>query len=136
MKSARSRFSAKRFVRNRKGNFAIHFGLAATFIFLAGGLAVDYTLALGSRIRINNALDAASLATGRALAIGEISSTGDAAENYFKAVFAANMGDNAFDSTTYTLKNFNLDMVAKMVSAEVEIDQNLTLLRVGVGKET
>ena len=130
MKSARLRFSAKRFLRNRRGNFAINFGLAATFIFLAGGLAVDYTMALGSRIRINNALDSASLATG------EVSSTGDAAENYFKAVFAANMGDNAFDSTTYTLKNFNLDMVAKTVSAEVEIDQNLTLLRVGVGKAT
>lgn len=130
MKSARSRFSAKRYLRNKDGNFAIHFGLAATFIFLAGGLAVDYTMALGTKVRINNALDSASLATGRALAIGEIPSTGDAAENYFKAVFAANVGDDAFDSTTYTLKNFNLDMAAKTVSAEVEVDQKLTLARV------
>ncbi|MCP5088723.1 MAG: hypothetical protein GY952_18180, partial [Rhodobacteraceae bacterium] len=56
--------------------------LLATVIFLAAGLAVDYSRSLGTKSRINNALDAATLATGRALSIGEISTTGTEAQDY------------------------------------------------------
>lgn len=125
-----------RLYHNKNGNFAVSFAVASTLIFLAVGLAVDFSLSLGTKTRINNALDAASLATGRALSIGEISETGSAAEDYFKAVFAANVGDDTFDATTYTLNNFTVDTASQTVSAEMNVDQPLTFLRIGTGKQT
>ncbi len=125
-----------RFHQDKSGNFAVSFALAATVIFMAAGLAVDYSRSLGTKTRINNALDAASLATSRALSIGEIGTTGKDAENYFKAVFAANVGDDSFDSGTYTLKSFKLNTNTRTVSAEISVDQPLTFLRVGTGRPT
>lgn len=124
-----------RFCHNRNGNFAVSFALATTLIFLAAGMAVDYSMSIGTKVRINNALDAASLATGRALSIGEISDTGSEAEDYFKAVFAANVGDDTFDAATYTLKNFTVDTAAQRVSAEMNVDQSLTFMRIGTGQQ-
>ncbi len=134
MSSHRTKASARRLLSNDSGNFAISFGLATTIIFLAAGLAVDYTVALNKKIRINNALDAASLATGRALSISEIGTTGTEAKDFFKAIFAANMGDDAFDTNVYALDSFTIDTDAQTVSAAVSTKQPLTLLRVGTGK--
>lgn len=136
MDSHRPRTLFHRFLCNRNGNFAVSFAFAATLIFLAVGLAVDFSLSLGTKTRINNALDAAALATGRALSIGEISETGSAAEDYFKAVFAANVGDDTYDASTYTLKNFTLDTATQTVSAQMSVDQSLTFLRIGTGQKT
>jgi Flp pilus assembly protein TadG len=121
-------------LRDERGNFAIAMALAATVIFLAAGLAVDYSKALGTKTRINNAVDAAALATARAISIGEISETGNAAKNYFKAVFAANVGDDSFDAATYTLRDFTIDRAKKTVSAVISVDESLTLTRVGSGR--
>lgn len=136
MDSHRPQTCLHRLLHNHSGNFAVSFAFASTLVFLAVGLAVDFSLSLGTKTRINNALDAAALATGRALSIGEISDTGSAAEDYFKAVFAANVGDDTFNATTYTLKNFTLDTATQTVSAEMSVNQSLTFLRVGTGRQT
>lgn len=120
--------------RNRRGNFAITFALVTTVIFAAGGLAVDYAMLLNTKSRLNNALDAASLATSRAISIGEIRTTGNDARNYFKKVFASNMGDDAFDPARYTLDRFVVDTDRQTVSAEVSIDRPLMLMRVASGE--
>ncbi|WP_169054146.1 pilus assembly protein [Nitratireductor sp. XY-223] len=120
-------------MNDRSGNFMMMFGLSVGVLFVAAGLAVEYSQSLLYKTRINNALDAATLATGRALSIGEISKTGDAAENYFKAIFAANMGDDSFDATAYTLESFDVNTSNQTVSGRVSIKQPLKLLRVGTG---
>ncbi len=123
-------------LRDSSGNFAIQFALLTTVIFGAAGLAIDYARQLDLKIRINNAMDAATLATARALSIGEVSKTGTAAENYFKDIFAANMGDNSFNSSAYTLDSFVLNTSNKTVSAEVSGSKKLFFLRVGFGAAT
>ncbi|MCR9136893.1 MAG: pilus assembly protein [Alphaproteobacteria bacterium] len=125
-----------RFHHDRNGNFAVSFALVSSLIFVAVGLAVDFSMSLGTKTRINNALDAAALATGRALSTGEISDTGSAAQDYFKAVFAANVGDDAFDASVYKLKKFAHDPKSQSISAEVSVDQPLTFMRVGTGQQT
>ena len=115
MTSARSRFSVKRFFRNRgRAISPSTFGLAATFIFSGwrpGGrlhpgawLQDPYQQCPGCRVAGDwpGAGDRRDQLDGRR-----------GAKTTSRPWFAANMGDNAFDSTTYTLKNFNLDMVAQ-----------------------
>lgn len=130
----RTHYSHLKLLANRKGNFAINFALMSALIFLAAGLAVDYVQSLSNRTEISNALDAATLATGRALAIGEISTTGTDAQDYLMAIFAANVGDDTFDTGTYALENFTLDTDNNTLAASVSIEQPLTFLRIGLDK--
>ncbi|MEM6461247.1 MAG: pilus assembly protein [Pseudomonadota bacterium] len=125
---------ASKFRSNRSGNFTIYLGVVAPVIFLASGMAVDYSMLLQTKTRVGNALDAAALATGRALSAEEMSADGDEAEDYFKAVFAANMGDDAFETDVYTLESFTVDEDAKTVSGSVSVDRDLSLLPVGLNK--
>ena len=46
------------------------------------------------------------------------------------------MGDDAFDESTFTLEEFTLDPANETVSARIDIDQPLTVTRVGIGHET
>ncbi len=119
-----------RFLHDKRGNIAIAFGFCTIAIFLTIGLAVDFSRAMSAKTRVNNALDAASLATARALSIGEISEKGDAAETYFKAVFAANIGVDDLARSDYKVKNFKIDKASQTVTATAEIDQKLTFTRV------
>jgi Flp pilus assembly protein TadG len=131
MSSGRSNTLLGRFLRNKSGNFAIAFAFTSVAIFLSVGLAVDYSRSVGQRTRVNNALDAASLATARALSIGEISDTGSAAEDYFKAVFAANLGIDDLGASDYSVDNFTIDTASQTISATAEYDQPLTFISVG-----
>ncbi len=126
----------RRFLRDRRGNFGIAFAFTSVAIFLSVGLAVDFSRSIGEKTRVNNALDAASLATARAISIGEISTKGNAAENYFKAIFAANLGVDDLSASDYTVKNFKIDTANQTVSANADYDQSLTFLRVGSGQTT
>lgn len=124
----------RRFLRDKSGNFAIAFAFTSVAIFLSVGLAVDYSRSIGQKTRVNNALDAASLATARALSIGELSEKGDAAENYFKAVFAANLGIDDLPKSDYSVKNFKINTTDQTVSANADYDQALTFTQVGSSK--
>lgn len=126
----------RRFMKDRRGNFAVAFAFTSVAIFLSVGLAVDYSRSIGEKTRVNNALDAASLATARALSIGEISEKGDAAENYFKAIFAANLGIDDLPKSDYTVKNFKINTNDQTVSATADYDQSLTFMRVGSKQTT
>ncbi|HET7413219.1 MAG TPA: pilus assembly protein [Pararhizobium sp.] len=75
--------------RNRDGNFAMLFALTALPLFLAAGLAVDVTNAFADRSEMSNALDAAVLATAKALSTGAIQQS--QASDYLDKIFAANM---------------------------------------------
>lgn len=118
---------------NTRGHFTVLFAICCTVLFLGAGLALDYAAMIRTKARLNNALDAATLATSRAISIGEVETSGDGAENYFKAVFAANMGDNEFDHSKYSLDSFTIDTGAQTVAGEVSTIYPLTLLRIGTG---
>ncbi|MCR9139986.1 MAG: pilus assembly protein [Alphaproteobacteria bacterium] len=124
------------FRADRGGNIAITFAFASVAIFLSVGLAVDFSRSMVEKTRINNALDAASLATARALSIGELPETGDAAETYFKAIFAANLGIEDLNASDYSVTNFAIDPTDQTVSATADVDQSLTFMRVGSSQTT
>lgn len=49
--------------RNKEGNFAIMAALTVPLVFMAGSLAIDTTNALSMKVRMQNAVDSAALAT-------------------------------------------------------------------------
>lgn len=122
------------FKRDEGGNFAVTFAFAAVAIFLSVGLAVDFSRSIGTKTRINNALDSATLATARALSIGEI--TRPQADAYLSALFAANIGVENLAGSKYKIDNINIDPVKQTVTASASYDQKLVFMQVGTGKTT
>jgi len=55
-------------LRNNNGNFAMLAGLTIPVLFIAGSLAVDTTNAMSMKVRLQNAVDSAALATSTRLA--------------------------------------------------------------------
>ncbi|WP_136661518.1 pilus assembly protein TadG-related protein [Nitratireductor sp. XY-223] len=123
--------------RDRSGNFIVMFALCVTVIFAAAGLALDYSVALMNKTRAANALDAATLATARAIVAGDISSDDDdEIETYLKSFFAANLGIDDLDASIFAIDSVVVDTGEQSVSATVVIDQPLRLLQVGTGRDT
>ncbi|MEX3011844.1 pilus assembly protein TadG-related protein [Hoeflea sp. TYP-13] len=126
-----------RFLRDERGNFLMLFGLGVGVLFLAAGLAVDYSVGLMNKTRVNNALDAATIATARALASGDISASVDGeVETYLKAIFAANLDVDDLDASIYAIDSYSVDTAAGTVSATASIDQPLYLLQVGTSSDS
>ncbi len=75
------------FIRDRRGNVAILFGLLLLPIAVAIGLAIDGLRALNAAETATGALDAAALAAARAMSQGDLSDgeLAQIAERYFKA---------------------------------------------------
>ncbi len=134
MKTRSQKKGLARFYTEKGGNFVVLFALLATVIFGVAGLALDYARALNLKIRINNALDAATLATARAVAVGDVAPTEEKATDYFKSIFAANMEHDSFKESVYVLKDFELDKDEESIFADVSAVQNTTFLRVAFGK--
>lgn len=65
-------------LRNDSGNFAMLAGLTLPVLFIAGSLAVDTTNAMSMKVRLQNAVDSAALATSTRLAQEENLSLEDA----------------------------------------------------------
>ncbi|MEM5493874.1 TadE/TadG family type IV pilus assembly protein [Hoeflea sp. AS16] len=65
-------------LRNKNGNFAMLAGLTIPVVFIAGSLAVDTTNAMSMKVRLQNAVDSAALATSTRLAQEEDLSLEDA----------------------------------------------------------
>lgn len=75
----------KKFLRDRRANFAVTFGIALLPITLAVGAAVDYTNADRDRSRMQNYLDAALLSVGQEFRDMEKREVRKAIREYFKA---------------------------------------------------
>jgi Flp pilus assembly protein TadG len=75
----------KTFGNDDAGSIAILFGLLTSVLFLMGAIAIDYTRIVDMRSRVLSAVDAASLAAGRALLDGQLSDSQivDLATAYF-----------------------------------------------------
>jgi Flp pilus assembly protein TadG len=118
-----------KFQRDEKGNFLMIFAFATAVIFLSAGLAVEYSQAINIKTRVTNALDAATLATARAISIGDI--TEAEGEQYLKDVFMANIGIDALDGSRYTIQNIVINSVSQTVSAQATYNQDLDFISVG-----
>lgn len=100
---------------DRRGNFAILFAVVSVAVSLAAGTAVDVTQALGDRTHMANALDAAVLATAKAISTGRIQSA--QAEGYMAKIFAGNIGQSATGAEDFGLTNVHVDSATSTVSA-------------------
>ncbi|MCY6383226.1 TadE/TadG family type IV pilus assembly protein [Hoeflea prorocentri] len=123
----------RKFQRDENGNFLMMFGLATAAIFLTIGLSVEYAQSINMKTRVTNSLDAATLATARALSIGDI--TEAQAENYLEAVFIANIGVDNIDASRFKLDDVTVDPVANTVSAKASFDQDLRFISVGTSSD-
>ncbi len=67
MMSTRITSKIRKLLRNENGNFALIAAAAVPVLFMAGSLAVDTTNAMSMKVRLQNAVDSAALATAARL---------------------------------------------------------------------
>lgn len=67
MMSTRITSKIRKLLRNENGNFALIAAVAVPVLFMAGSLAVDTTNAMSMKVRLQNAVDSAALATAARL---------------------------------------------------------------------
>lgn len=96
-----------RFARDKRGSTAIIFGLTIYPIFLMIGLAVDYGRAVGARNQMQQILDSAALAGGRA------AQTFDSSNSSYATAKDAAIGE--------ATKYFNQMGVSQTVSKSIEL---------------
>lgn len=96
-----------RFARDKRGSTAIIFGLTIYPIFLTIGLAVDYGRAVGARNQMQQILDSAALAGGRA------AQTFDASNSSYASAKDAAIGE--------ATKYFNQMGVSQTISKSIEL---------------
>lgn len=121
------------FRRDEGGNFMMIFAFATAAIFLTVGMAVEFSHSINMKTRVTNSLDAATLATARALSIGEI--TEEQAKNYLEAVFIANIGVDSLNDSDFTIEDITVNSVNKTVSAKAVYDQDLRFISVGAAAD-
>ncbi|MCP5084893.1 MAG: pilus assembly protein, partial [Alphaproteobacteria bacterium] len=63
----------RRFVKHTKGSIAMTFGIAASVLLAAGGMAIDFGLITVQKNKMQNAVDAATLAAGEELQVSSTS---------------------------------------------------------------
>ncbi|WP_419907028.1 pilus assembly protein TadG-related protein [Hoeflea sp.] len=122
-----------KFRRDDSGNFMMIFAFATAAIFLTVGLAVEFSHSINMKTRVTNSLDAATLATARALSIGDI--TEAQAEDYLEAVFIANIGVDDLGSSNISIQDITVNPVDKTVSAKAVFDQDLKFISVGAATD-
>ena len=110
-----TRWDLGRFVRNRRGNVAVLFGLAIIPIVLAIGVAVDYGRALMVRERMADAADAAALAIGSWTGLNEAQLKAKA-QKFFNANYASS---SAVGSASAVKVSFPGDDIVVKVSGSV-----------------
>ena len=123
----------RKFRRDENGNFLMMFGLATAAIFLTIGLSVEYAQSINMKTRVTNSLDAATLATARALSIGDI--TQAQAAGYLQQVFIANIGVKNIAGSQFKLDDVTIDPVANTVTAKASFHQDLRFLSVGTAND-
>jgi Flp pilus assembly protein TadG len=96
---------------NRKGQIVVLVALALILLILFTGLALDSGIAFAVKAKLNAAVDAATLAAGRALGETGVDSAGlDDAKNVAERFFAANFPSGYFRATVVPPgPNINID---------------------------
>jgi Flp pilus assembly protein TadG len=120
--------AVKTFSSDERGSVALLFGLMTFVLFFMGAVAVDYTRVIDMRSRVISAVDAASLAAGRALLDGQLSDTeiSDLAATFFDENVkpAKAMG-------TVGAPTVKIDRTNGTIDIDVQSSVKMTLARVG-----
>ena len=113
--------TATRFGKDQRGQFAVIFAVSSLAITMAGGVALDTARMYSAKTKLNQAIDAAVLATTRDLTTGVIAE--DNAEEAVGNFLFANMDANAVSGATVKIDVIDIDTVNKTL----EIDAHLML---------
>jgi Flp pilus assembly protein TadG len=108
------------FARDRKGNFAVVFGVAASVLALAVGFAVDTAQLFNAKSALREAVDAAVTSTARSITLGDISE--EDAPKMVKAFLTANSTGGILSFDEIVLDALTIDKVANTVEATAHVD--------------
>ncbi len=119
----------RRFGSNEEGTVAIVFALMSILILFAAGMAVDTARSFHMNARVGDAVDAATIAAGRALLDGKLSD-GEVEERaavYIRENIAAGGGSFGI----YATPDIRIDRDAGTVTIDVDVNVPTTLTRLG-----
>lgn len=114
------RQSANRFIRDRGGNFAIVFGIAASMLALVVGFGVDTAQLMNAKSALRETVDAAVTSTARSITLGDI--TEKQAPDMVKAFLNANSSGGILSQDEIVLDRLTIDQTAKTVEVEAHVD--------------
>ncbi len=124
----RSPLLIKSFQEQEQGSVAILFSLMSVALLFLGGMALDYSRISDVQTRVSSAVDAASLAAGRAMLDGKLADDEiiELATKYFdeNVKNARLMGD-------ISKPDIKIDRDAGAVDINVQSDVKMTLTRIG-----
>ena len=126
--STRRHISTAAFQQDESGGVLILFALMASALFFLAGFAVDYGRIQDVRSRMTDAIDAASLAAGRALLDGKLSD--DKIIELAKAYYAHNSKSSSTLIST-TEPAVTIDREKGVVDISVRSTVAMTLARIG-----
>lgn len=112
--------TANRFIKDRGGNFAIVFGIAASMLAVAVGFGVDTAQLVNTRSALREAVDAAVTSTARSITLGDI--TEKDAPDMVKAFLGANSSGGILSQDEIVLDRLTIDQTAKTVEVEAHVD--------------
>ena len=126
--STRSMLLVKSFKTEEQGSVAVMFSLMSVALLFLGGMAVDYSRITDVHTRLVSAVDAASLAAGRAMLDGKLSDDEiiAMAEKYFDANVK-----NTRKMGPITKPDIKINRVTGAVDISVRSDVAMTVSRVG-----
>ncbi len=120
------------FAGDRRGNFAVMGAVALVPMLMVAGMAVDTGRAFSEKTRLEDALDAAVLAAGRAYSTGRVAESD--LEAYLTRIFHANFRDKDGTGGTRRIENYNLDPINGVVSASAISDFEIAFKIIGGGE--
>ncbi len=119
---------AKTFKSDERGDVAMIFGLVATAVLFLAGMAVDYSRIVRVKDRVAQAVDAASLAAGRALLDGKL--TDSEIQNMALTFFNENV-KSARSGAVIGVPSIRINRDSGSVDIDVATKVNMTLARIG-----
>ncbi|MDX8453481.1 pilus assembly protein [Mesorhizobium sp. VK9D] len=111
------------FARNREGNFAVLFGVAASVLALGVGFAVNISQLYNARSSLQGVVDAAVTSTARDLTLGVI--TESDANKMVQAFLDANSTAGILQANQIVLDKLTVDRTASTVQADAHADVGL-----------
>ncbi|MBZ9994828.1 TadE/TadG family type IV pilus assembly protein [Mesorhizobium sp. BH1-1-4] len=108
------------FARDRRGNFAVLFGFAASVLALVAGFSVNVTQLYNAKSSLQGVVDAAVTSTARDLTTGAIKEAD--ANKSVQAFLEANNAAGILHTGQVTLDRLVVNRTAKTVQADVHVD--------------
>ena len=119
------------FARDRGGNFAVLFGLAASVLALGVGFSVNVSQLYNAKSSLQGVVDAAVTSTARDLTTGVIKEAD--ANKSVQAFLDANSTAGILQANQIVLDKLTVDRTANTVQADVHVDVELFFPLFGVG---